>query len=141
MRQLTFTQWFQLQFFSHFEPEEFTSYFNRKRDGARNSVPSSKLWPNILPTLQIVEELREHFDKPIVLLSSYRSPSYNRAVGGELASYHMKFQALDIAVAGVSPKEVFTVLKKWRTQKRFSGGLGLYETFVHIDTRGHDATW
>lgn len=83
-----------------------------------------------------------YLNRPIVILSSYRSPEYNRAIGDAAPkSLHMQFKALDIAVAGVAPATVFRILKKWRDAGKFKGGLGLYRTFVHIDTRGINATW
>jgi uncharacterized protein YcbK (DUF882 family) len=137
----SFDQWFATKKFKHFTASEFTSYFRRTRNGVRNTPPPVALWENIVPTLRIVDDLRRHFGKPIVLLSSYRSPAYNKAVGGASASIHMKFNALDIAVAGIAPSEVFRTLRSWRSNGRFTGGLGLYETFVHIDTRGYNSTW
>lgn len=138
---VSFEEWFAAKKFKHFTAGEFTTYFRRTRNGVRNSPPPVALWENIVPTLRVVDSLRAYFKKPVVLLSSYRSPAYNRAVGGETKSFHMQFQALDIAVAGVAPSEVFKVLRSWRAAGKFSGGLGLYETFVHLDTRGYDATW
>lgn len=137
----TFDEWFEAMNFKHFKPDELTSYFRRYRGKVRNSPPPRALWENIVPTLRIVDNLRDHFGRPIVLLSSYRSEAYNKAVGGASKSFHRTFQALDIAVAGVSPNKVFQQLVKWRSAKKFVGGLGLYETFVHIDTRGYNATW
>jgi len=137
----SFDQWFATKKFRHFTAPEFTSYFRRTRNGIRNSPPPVALWENIVPTLRVVDDLRRYFGKPIVLLSSYRSPAYNKAVGGASASIHMRFNALDLAVAGVAPSEVFRVLRSWRAAGRFVGGLGLYETFVHVDTRGVNATW
>lgn len=122
--------------------EEFTSYFKVTRRGVKNSVPPRELWGNIIPTLRIVDELRGYLNRPIVLLSGYRSPEYNRAIGDAAPkSLHMQFKALDIAVAGVAPATVFRILKEWRAAGKFKGGLGLYRTFVHIDTRGTNATW
>ena len=89
-----------------------------------------------------MEALRAHWGRPIVLLSSYRSPAYNRAIGDAAPkSYHMQFRALDIAVAGKTPRQVFDQLSAWRDAGKFKGGLGLYNSFVHIDTRGSNATW
>lgn len=126
----------------HFSADEFTSYFAVHRRGVTNSEPPRELWQNIGKTLKVVDDLREHLGRPIVLLSSYRSPAYNRAIGDAAPkSLHMQFRALDIAVSGVSPNRVFAILKEWRAAGRFAGGLGLYRTFVHIDTRGTNATW
>jgi uncharacterized protein YcbK (DUF882 family) len=137
-----FEFWFERQGFKHFTAGEFTSYFSLRRRGVRNSAPPRSLWPNIVPTLRIVDQLRDILGKPIVILSSYRSPAYNSAINGAASkSYHMQFMALDLAVAGHRPSEVFRLLQSWRTAKRFTGGLGLYDTFVHIDTRPTNATW
>jgi uncharacterized protein YcbK (DUF882 family) len=126
----------------HFDASEFTEYFHVHRRGVTNSEPPRELWGNIVPTIRIVDALRAHWGKPIVLLSSYRSPAYNRAIGDAAPkSYHMQFRALDIAVAGKTPKQVFDKLLTWRAEGKFKGGIGLYNSFVHIDTRGSNATW
>lgn len=138
----TFEQWFERQKFRHFSADEFTSYFNTKRRGVKNSYPPRDKWHKIVPTLRIVDELRAHFGRAIVILSSYRSPAYNAPIDGAAKkSYHMEFCALDISVAGKTNREVFNKLKEWRSAGKFKGGLGLYNTFVHIDTRGYNATW
>ena len=139
----TFKDWFDSQGIKHFGASEFESYFAARRSGVKNSQPQRKLWPNILPTLRIVDELRTAFGKPCRILSSYRSPDYNRTVGGATNSQHMEFNALDIAFDGVSPQRVYERLLEWRKAGKFTGGLGLYPSsgFVHIDTRGSNATW
>ena len=138
----TFTEYFDSLGIVHFSAEEFTSYFHVHRRGVTNSEPPREMWPNIAPTIRIIDRLRGHFGRPIVILSSYRSPAYNRAIGDAATkSYHMQFRALDIAVAGRTPRQVFDQLADWRVAGKFTGGLGLYSTFVHIDTRGYNATW
>lgn len=138
-----FSQWFDSRNFRHFSAGEFTSYFGAVRKGVKNSVPPKALWKNIEPALRIVDDLREVLGRPCTILSSYRSPAYNRAVGGVSASQHMEFRALDIAFDGIPPKLVFEKLVAWRAQGKFTGGLGLYPGagFVHIDSRGSNATW
>lgn len=126
----------------HFDSSEFTEYFHVHRRGVTNSAPPREMWGNIVPTIRIVDALRAEWGKPIVLLSSYRSPAYNRAIGDAAPkSFHMQFKALDIAVAGKTPKQVFDKLMVWRAEGKFKGGLGLYNSFVHVDTRGTNATW
>ena len=138
-----FTTWFNAQKFRHFAASELDSYFVAQRRGVTNSVPPQRLWKNIVPTLRIVDDLRESFGKPCTILSSYRSPDYNKAVGGVGLSQHMEFRALDISFDGISPKHVYDRLIEWRKAGKFVGGLGIYLTsgFVHIDTRGNNATW
>ena len=139
----TFTDWFNARQFRHFGAGEFTAYFGAVRKGVRNSTPPRALWDNLVPTLRIVDALRGHLGKPCRILSSYRSPDYNRAVGGAPQSQHLQFNALDIAFDGVRIGIVYAILQAWRKEGKFTGGLGFYPSsgFVHIDTRGNNATW
>jgi len=139
----TFGQWFRRQKFRNFKAHEFTNYFKVFRRGVRNSPPPKSLWTNIVPTLRIVDDVRDYFGRPVTITSSYRSPEYNRAIGKGAASksLHMQFNALDIKVAGVSPRRVADYLYKLRRAGKFVGGIGRYKTFTHIDTRGYNASW
>jgi uncharacterized protein YcbK (DUF882 family) len=137
----TFEQYFNRQGFSYFTGEELAKYFHRWRGDVKNAYPPKAMWPNFLPTLRIVDDLRRITGKPVRITSSYRSPDYNRAVGGAPLSQHKRFNAADIQCDGVTPHEVFKVLEAWRVLGKFKGGLGQYSTFVHIDTRGNNATW
>ena len=138
---MTFHDWFAAQHFHWFTAPEFTRYFAAIRGGVRNSEPPMKLWANIVPTLRLADRLREHYCLPCVITSSYRSPSYNAAVGGAPGSMHMQFRALDIQIRGTAASSVHALLKLWRDQGRWKGGLGRYRAFTHIDTRGHNASW
>ena len=138
-----FTDWFNAQGFRHFGAHEFSRYFGAVRKGVKNSAPPKKLWKNVVPTLRVVDDLRESFGQPCTILSSYRSPEYNRTVGGAAQSQHLQFNALDITIKGVSAKRVYERLLQWRSEGRFKGGIGYYPSsgFVHLDTRGRNATW
>lgn len=89
-----------------------------------------------------LEVLRDELGKPINIISGYRSPEYNKRIGGATKSQHMAATASDIKVKGVSPKEVHrTILRLIKEGRMEEGGLGLYRTFVHYDVRGHRARW
>lgn len=137
----TFSEWFERQGLRHFDADELTWYFKKVRNGVRNKEPKRELWPNILPTLWILDDLREHFGRPLNISSTYRDLPYNRAIGSPDGSMHVKFNAVDFTVSGVSPATVFKQLVKWRNQGKFVGGIGKYPTFVHLDTRKYNATW
>jgi uncharacterized protein YcbK (DUF882 family) len=135
-RNESFTAWFKRLGIRNFSADEFVTYFNVTRRGVTNEAPPPAMWQNIVPTIRIVDDLRAHFGRPVVLNSSYRSEDYNRRCGG--VRY---FRALDISVAGVQPVTVAAYLKQRRADGAFKGGIGTYATFVHIDTRGNNATW
>jgi hypothetical protein len=138
----------------HFRGREFTPYWSRARGGVQNSAPPAALWQNIVPTLLVLDELREKHGAPITLTSTYRSPAYNIAVGGEKHSYHMRFMAVDFSSPKGTPAQWAAMLHKMRGRRfilpdadgdvwEFHGGIGVYpkSNFVHVDCRGHDANW
>lgn len=88
--------------------------------------------------LVILEEVRNHFNKPITINSGCRCESHNKSIGGSDKSQHKLGRASDIVVKGVNPHDVFTWLNDNLKDKY---GLGNYETFTHIDTRDNKARW
>ncbi len=82
-------------------------------------------------TLSILEAVRTHFGKPVIINSGCRCPEYNRHVGGATSSQHTLGRAADIRVVGVNPEEVFD----WIAEHYPATSLGYYATFTHVDTR------
>lgn len=105
-------------------------------DGPALHLAPRQIWDNIIPTLKVLDELREHFGRPVAILSGYRDPAYNRAVGGAKNSVHVAFNASDITVAGVKPIEVAKYLDMRKDASRMGIGLYAKSNFVHVDTRG-----
>lgn len=108
----------------------------------KNRYPPRNLWTNIAKTAQAIDHLRDRLGKPIAITNAYRGPAYNTCIGGAKASQHMAFRALDFKVSGMAAPEVATALR-WLRDKEgfFTGGIGRYNSFTHIDTRGSNATW
>lgn len=55
----------------------------------------------------VLEKIRLHFGRPIVINSGYRGPKLNKAIGGAKNSQHMTGQAADIEIAGISNRVLF----------------------------------
>lgn len=125
----------------HFAPSEIVNYADRVRDGVRNSLPPRRLWPNLVPTLWVADQLRHHLGFALAVVSAYRDEDYNAAVGGAPSSLHKENSALDLKPIGGSVMALHAAAMRFRGAGVFRGGIGLYNTFVHIDTRGADATW
>jgi len=107
-----------------------------------NSLPPANLWPRIANTAKMLDEIRHRLGASCRILSAYRSPAYNSCVGGESASLHMSFNAIDFRCASGTPAEWRDVARAVRSSKpAFKGGIGFYSSFVHIDTRGSIANW
>jgi lysozyme family protein len=124
----------------HFKPSEFLMLGGSGDQD--NSMPPPELWPNVVDLAKVLDALREALGHPIVLNSVYRNETHNAAVGGVKGSQHRLFRAADLRVVGHgSPPEWAAVLKQMRAAKLFQGGIGVYRTFVHVDTRGWNADW
>lgn len=107
----------------------------------RTAVPQ-KYIANVTKLAKNLQVLRDHVKKPIVLNSAYRTPNYNRSIGGAVQSQHLTASAADIRIAGMTSKEVHaTILKLIAEGKMHNGGVGLYNTFVHYDVRCLPARW
>ena len=126
----------------HITAEEIIRCHHRVRDGVSNTLPPHFLWQNIVPTLKIIDSLRERIEEPVTLLSAYRTPAYNaRCPGAARNSQHKFNRALDVKFANCSSRKAFRLANQMREQNQFRGGLGLYSSFIHVDTRGKNATW
>lgn len=87
--------------------------------------------------VSVLQKIRVHFGKSVTITSAYRTPSKNKAVGGEKFSQHLYGRAADISVSGVSPKKVAAFADKILPK----GGVGTYASFTHVDVRGTKARW
>ena len=87
--------------------------------------------------VNILQKIRNHFGKPVTITSAYRTPPHNAKEGGTTYSQHLYGMAADIKIAEVTPKKVAdyaeTLLDK--------GGIGIYNTFTHIDVRENCSRW
>jgi len=118
----------------HFSAMELAKPGRRHTSGVINVAPPPELYRNIIPTARVLEWFRRQTGRQVRVTSGFRSPNYNRAVGSGSKSMHPKFNATDIQVEGMTPKQVYDKLLEHPDAARF--GLGLYRSFVHIDTRG-----
>lgn len=91
--------------------------------------------------VDILQNIRDHFNKAVHISSGYRCPIHNKNVGGATGSRHAKGQAADIYIDGVAPAEIAKYAEGLGVK-----GIGLYETdkdghFVHVDTRTTKSFW
>lgn len=88
--------------------------------------------------LVLLQTLRDKVQKPIIVHSGYRTPTYNKKVGGSPKSQHMEGTAADISITGMKPAEIAKIAEEVGFD-----GIGIYtkQGFVHVDTRGFKARW
>lgn len=88
--------------------------------------------------VKILQKVRERFEKPVIINSAYRTPTYNKKVDGATYSQHQYGTAADIRIDGVSPTDVAAYVE---TLMPDSGGIGIYSAFTHIDVRTAKSRW
>ena len=88
--------------------------------------------------VNVLQKIRTHFGKSVTITSAYRTPTRNKAVGGQTYSQHLYGRAADIKVSGVTPKKVAQYAEKLMPNK---GGIGIYGTFTHVDVRSTKSRW
>lgn len=130
----------------HFAPHELrymgdSHYRAAGRASGLNTLPPRALWDNMASVAQAADMARGELGTPIRILSAYRSPEYNRAIGGARASRHLQFDALDLMPTDGRVATLHRILVRLRKQGVFAGGIGRYPSFVHIDARGVAADW
>lgn len=80
----------------HFTLDEMTKSATATRLGIQN-VPTAEHLENLRDLVEyVLEPLRIHYGRPIIVTSGYRCPSLNKAVGGAAKSQHATGQAVDI---------------------------------------------
>ena len=104
-------------------------------------VPANLLC-NVQELAEQLQVLRDHVGKSIIINSGYRHPAYNKRIGGSPNSQHLLAKAADIRIAGYTPKQVAAIVEKLIGEGKMKiGGIGVYPTFVHLDTRDKKARW
>jgi uncharacterized protein YcbK (DUF882 family) len=109
------------------------------RDGSE--MPDS-VFENVKKLALNLQAIRLEIGKSIRVNSGYRSPSYNKEIGGVPFSQHLLGKAADLKASGMTAKELHKVILRLIKEGKISeGGVGLYRTFVHYDIRGTKARW
>ena len=100
-------------------------------DGSDTVLISSEL-------VSLLQKIRDHFGNAVAINSGYRTEAYNKKIGGASRSQHVQGTAADIMVSGVSPLAVAQYAEFLLPN---SGGIGVYQTFTHVDVRTSRSRW
>lgn len=86
--------------------------------------------------LTCLQKVRDHFGKP-VHLTGYRCPEHNaKTPNAAPKSYHTMGMAADFHIEGIAPLKIAQYLESLGVK-----GIGLYDSFVHMDTRAQKSFW
>ena len=96
----------------HFSLGELTKSETAIRKGIDNEPDEKTVEKLIVLCSEILEPVREHYGIPFAPNSGYRCPELNRAIGSSSRSQHVKGEAVDFEIPGVSNKEVALWVKE-----------------------------
>ena len=117
----------------HFRVREF-----RCKDGSDEILVDEAL-------VLLLQCIREHFGKAVMITSGYRTTEHNAEVGGSKSSQHLLGRAADIRVAGVSVEDVAayaeSLMPDWGGVGRYPVKAGRATGWVHVDTRATKSRW
>jgi len=85
-----------------------------------------------IETLNLLNELRKLYGKPLYITSARRCEYHNSKVGGKPGSYHLIGAAIDISV---SDAVMMGKLVEMAIRIGFTG-IGIAKNFIHLDSRG-----
>lgn len=109
----------------------------------RNCTFPSDEWMD--PTFMLrLQHLRDEINIPLFINSGARCRDYNHATmgakdSGHIVDVHKPAKAADISTSNMSAEQKYLLIKlAIRYQFR---GIGIAETFIHIDTKNRKAVW
>ena len=131
----------------NFRPHELLVMGGRHNDPSsscyrKNSLPPRSLWPNARRLVVVLQAIRDELGAPVTLNSVYRNDAYNACLPDAVPnSLHKEFIAADFRCSSGNSADWLAAAKRVRRRGEFKGGIGVYNTFVHVDVRGYNADW
>ena len=120
---------------AHFSLTEFTKSQTAERKGIDNTPDDNHIEAMEQLCHAVLEEIRYHFQKPMVINSGYRSPALCEAIGSKSTSQHAKGQAADIEIPGVDNLKLAQYIQDKMEYSSMIMNLGVrYDAFVPSDS-------
>lgn len=115
---------------NNFNLKEFLRSQTAERRGI-DMTPSMNVRDNLRDLCQkILQPLRDHIKKPISITSGYRPKELNRIIGSSDTSQHVKGEAADFVVHGLTPYEVCEMIDK--SMLPFDQCINEFNKWVHV---------
>ena len=113
------------QLSAHFTLAELTISESAARLGIDNTPPADVM-ENLRRLVIVLEEVRTLLARPLIIISGYRSPALNKAIGGSQNSAHQFGLAADFIVPPLTPLQAAREIGK---------------SFITFDQLIHEHSW
>jgi hypothetical protein len=113
-------------------------------DGAKTPYPAEWRETRLPPLRHLFETIRRACgDRPIRVLSAYRTSAHNRRIGGARHSQHIEGRALDLRPpTGMTIIRFASIVDEIiESQATRIGGVGRYRRYLHVDVRPRELTF
>ena len=117
---------------------EVMKYFNYFEFDSPDIQGSGQLMNKEL--LEILDEVREDYGKPIHITSGYRTEAHNAKVGGKKDSSHLKALAVDVSdnnrglpISSTNKFKLVRLFLEYGITR-----IGIADTFIHVDIDDED---
>lgn len=89
----------------NFRLKEFLISDTAKKYNIKNEIDDIQHLFNIYELCLLLEKIRKHFNKPIIITSGYRNSELNKKVGGVKNSQHSIGEAVDFHIKDIDNKD------------------------------------
>jgi len=124
-------------------PEQLTPHFHLDEFMCADGTPvPDNLYLAVRELAENLEVLRARVDRPVTIISGFRTGAYNKRIGGAAKSQHLAAAAADVKVKGYSPKRLAALIAELIEEGVMKkGGVAEYPAFTHYDIRGKNVRW
>lgn len=96
-----------------------------------NNMPDINSLDNLLDLIfYCLQPIRDKIKKPMIITSGFRSNTVNKLVKGVFNSQHLKGQAADFIINGMTPTQIIEKIKTYNID--FDQLINEYDRWVHV---------
>jgi hypothetical protein len=115
--------------------EEFERSSIAVRNGLINKMNEAQLLNAKHLCTTAIDVIRNFYKAPVFVTSGFRSDTVNRLAGGAINSQHVKGEAIDFTVKGVSVKKVFDDIRNGLIPIEFDQVIDEFGVWVHLSKK------